>query len=521
MKRIFDFKDYIRIKRGDGNSDVGSDSLLLIFGPFIAAFLIAFSVFGQTFPTPINLDDVPLEIYEQPNELPDYLVPFENEFGLMVTRISDETVFGVNNARLGHNYSSDQPWNSDQTFIKLAGYPAALLDAETKQFIRWINIPGYGRWFNNNPHLIYGVRQNRFEVFDIRDDSTTILRTFEQFNSIDLGYGEGNADLNDRFVCLIGDNVTLFVYDMQNDVVVSSMDRPNGDLDKFYVSPLGNYVILDWRQNGSGPTQGMKRYDLDFSNMVHLNDYTAHSDCGLLENNDEVVVSYGNEQDWNSQHYINMTNLTTGEVISRFYWPSNSHGGFSGIWGGHVSMRSNRKGVAYISEECCNMHPTLPSKLFALHLDGSNNIERFATHHSNRDLDNDGDINDDAGAFYNHSARLVPNRDGTQILFVSNYHDFETQQLNSGHAYIVEMPQQTLSAPNLTASKKIIFPNPSSDKIKTNFDFDSVECSDVTGKHVYVTAWNRTVYLKNINPGPYILRFSENGKILTFKIVKR
>lgn len=118
---------------------------------------------------------------------------------------------------------------------------------------------------------------------------------------------------------------------------------------------------------------------------------------------------------------------------------------FSGIWGGSISMRSNRKGIVYIGESCCNTHPTMPSELFAMHLDNSNNVERFGKHHTNRDLDDDGDINDDTGRYYSHSPRLVPNRDGTKIMFVSNWHDYDTQQQNSGYAFIVEMPQETLN----------------------------------------------------------------------------
>lgn len=321
-------KQYKKNFRKNGDVDQGSDNLLLIFGPLIFVLLMVNCVFGkQTHPTVENLDNVELEVYMPPNELPEYLVPLTNERGMTVTRVSDLTLF-PNTQQLGHNYSSDQPWNSDGTLIKLSGYPAAILDGETYEFLFWANISGYGRWFNNNPNFIYGISQNKFVVLDVITNTPTTLHTFEQYNSIDLGYGEGNADLNDKYVALIGDNTTIFVYDMQEDVVVGSLDIPAGDLDKFYVSPLGNYVILDWRINGNGPTQGLKRYNIDMTNGVHLSDFTAHSDTGLLENNDEVIVKFGNESNWSNDYYIEMIKIGTGETVGLFHWPHDLHGGF-------------------------------------------------------------------------------------------------------------------------------------------------------------------------------------------------
>lgn len=474
------------------------------------------TMFSQTYPPAENLDDVATEVYQLPQSTPEYLVPTTNERGLTVTRVSDLDVFGVNGPRLGHNYASDQPWNSDGTYIKLAGYPAALLDGESGAFIRWISIPGYGRWFENDPNLIYGVRQNRFEVFDIRDDSTTILHTFDDFNSIDLGYGEGNADKNDQYVALMGDNSTLIVYDMQNDIVVATTTLPSGDLDKFYVSPLGNYVILNWRINGSGPNEGTKRYDIDLTNLTHLYDYSAHSDTGLLENDDEVIVQYGDQPQWNTQHSLTMINITTGEVTNQFFWSQAIHGN-SGIWGGHVSMRSNRKGVAYISESCCATHNTLPKELFALHLDGSNTIERFGKHHTSRDLDNDGDINDDSVRYYNHSPRLVPNRDGTKIMYTSNYNDPEIEVLDSGYAFIVQYPQETLGTPDeeIDNPKIVLYPNPTKGLFTISIQYEQVRIYNMMGVLVA-----KKPNLSGLATGMYIVKISVDGHVYTKRITK-
>ena len=148
-----------------------------------------------------------------------------------------------------------------------------------------------------------------------------------------------------------------------------------------------------------------------------------------------------------------MTELESGLITSIFYWNIPLHENTSGIWGGHVSMRTNRLGVVYISEDCCEYHGTLPSELFALHLDGSNTIERYGKHHSNRDLNDNGNLNDDSNA-YRHQAKPVVNRDGTKIVFNSNWHRPEWQHNNSAYAFILEVPQETLSIDEYNVTEK-------------------------------------------------------------------
>jgi len=88
---------------------------------------------AQTYPDPVLLSSVDYESYSEPTgSLPEYLEPFTEPLsGSTITRISDKNVFGTSSQRIRHNYAKDQTWNSSGSLIKLAGYPAAILDGET------------------------------------------------------------------------------------------------------------------------------------------------------------------------------------------------------------------------------------------------------------------------------------------------------------------------------------------------------------------------------------------------------
>ena len=311
------------------------------------------NVQAQDYPEQILLSNVDYESYQAPSEtLPEYLEPFTEDLsGSTITRISDKNVFGTTSIRIRHNYAKDQTWNANGTLIKLAGYPAAILDGETFEFLFWRDIPSYGRWSNTEPNYMYGTPGNQFVKFNVLTNTRQTLRVFSQYSSLDFGYGEGNQSNDDRFVGLIGQNGgdrTLIVYDILNDQIVGTKNiGSNGDLDWFSVSQSGNFAVVSWRTDGSGPTQGLKSYDITMTNERHIYNTTAHGDLGIDANGNDVMVAYEGESGWNQGSYVYSARLDGGGVTPLFQYPG-------GIWGGHISCRNtNRPGWAYVSEQCC------------------------------------------------------------------------------------------------------------------------------------------------------------------------
>lgn len=388
---------------------------------------------AKTYPPNVSLATITYEPYTPPQGgLPAYLEPFtEPLFGHTVTRIGDATAFGVSDHKIRHNYAKDQTWNSDGTLIKLSGYPAAILDGNTYELLSWAGIPSYGRWAHTDPHKVYGSSSSTptFRVYDVMTDETTVLHTFAGFDEIDFGYGEGNQSNDDRYVGLIGSNSsgqTLIVYDIEQDVVVGTKALGNtSDLDWFSVSQLGGFAVASWTPDGNGSKQGIKTYSLDMTNELHISDISAHGDLGVDAAGNEVIVAYGADATWDTDHSLFMARLDGGGITNLYPYVNGK-----GIWGGHISTRNIlRPGWAYVSEQCCTSNLPASREIFALKLDGSGTVQRFAKHHN--------DVTPGNG----HSTMAVPNHDGTKVLFASNWDDDGLMSVDNPPSWIVEVPQ--------------------------------------------------------------------------------
>ncbi|MCF1191690.1 T9SS type A sorting domain-containing protein [Mangrovimonas sp. AS39] len=456
------------------------------------SLFLTFNLLSQNYPPQENLNNIDYSAYQAPSSsLPGYLSEVTGStYGNSITRVSDKGVFGTTSARLRHNYAVDQVWNSDGSLIKLAGYPAAILDGETYEFLYWANIPSYGRWSNTQPNIIYGTSGNKFVQYNVSTDQTTVLHTFSNYSSIDFGYGEGTQDNNDQYVGLIGNGNTLIVYDIQNDNVVGTKNIPDGDLDWFSVSSLGNYAIASWRPDGSGTTQGMKRYNIDMTNETHIYDYTAHGDFGIDASGNEVFVQYGNDSTWNDEYYLVMIRFSNAQITPLYYYPQSIHGE-SGIWGGHISCRNiNRPGWAYVSEGCCTDHPTASREIFAIKLDASNTVERYAKHHSDYD------------SGYGHESMAVPNRNGTKVIFASNWNNSGLMNDANPPAWIVSVPQAG-STPTVVASagEDVDICEGGTTTLTANGGSSYVWSTGATSQSIEVSPDETTVYSVTVSQG--------------------
>ncbi|MFD2823584.1 T9SS type A sorting domain-containing protein [Lacinutrix iliipiscaria] len=476
------------------------------------------NVIAQDYPEDIQLSTVNYQPYQAPTGgFPEYLEPFtETMSGSTITRISDKDVFGTTSIRVRHNYAKDQTWNSDGSLIKLAGYPAAILDGETFEFLFWRDIPSYGRWANTEPNYMYGTPGNRFVKFNVLTNTRVTLRTFSSFSSLDFGYGEGNQSNDDKYVGLIGQNGsdrTLIVYDIENDEVVGTKNiGSSGDLDWFSVSQSGNFAVVSWRTDGSGPTQGLKSYNIDLTNERHIYDLTAHGDLGIDADGNDVMVAYEGPDGWNNDSYVYSARLDGGGVQPLFQYPG-------GIWGGHISCRNtDRPGWAYVSEQCCTSHDVASREIFAIKLDNSGTIERFTKHHN--------DVSPGNG----HSTMAVPNRDGTKILFASNWNDSNIMSDPNPPAWVLEYPQESLSVDENEFTDALkVYPNPTSDIINIKLSgpnnlISEVQLNDILGR----TLMNKlvdnesslTLDVSSYPSGVYLLSVIVDGKKQTKKIIR-
>jgi len=413
-----------RCRKGDKRCVV-STSIIIFF-----VFLL--NMYGQTYPPDISVSSINWGNYQTPTNVPNYLQPFTDSVtNNTVTRISDESVFGCDCSKLRHRYAKNQPWNADGTLIMTDGSPSKILDGNTYQVLYESNTKAL--WSNTEPNYTYDAAANSaFVKKNIVTGVTTTLRTFSNYSSISVGNNEGNLSNDDRYVALIGTsgaNKTVIIYDILNDNIISTRSLGTANIDWVSVSQSGNFVVISGYADGSGPNQGIKSYDKFMNNERHLYNGRPHGDIGYDAQGNEVYVAYQGINGYS----LSYARLDNG--VKQGLFPYTGANGDRGLWGGHISTRNiNRPGWAYVSEQG---HPSdinryeATREIFAIKLDNSQTIERFAKHNSNLN----------ANAAYNHQAHGVPNRDGTRVIFASNWDDTNLKNNSYPLLWVVESPQ--------------------------------------------------------------------------------
>ena len=427
------------------------NNLLHVRWYFLLNFLLIHSIYysniyAQTYPPEIDASIITWEAYQTPSTVPNYLQSFtepNSGNGNTVTRISDEAVFGCNCSKLRHRYAKNRPWNADETKIMTSGSPAKIIDAETYEVINEVSVKAL--WSNTNPDLTYDAAGNStFVSKNIVTGQTTTLHQFSAYSSISVGYSEGNLSNDDRWVALIGvngSNNTLIVYDIENDQIVGEWFKGTAGIDWISMSQSGDFVVVSYTVEGSGANRGIKSYDRNFNNETHLVNGHPHADLGYDTQGNEVLVHYGNTS---GNYSIGYTRLDTGGTLGTFSFTGAT--GDRGLWGGHISTRNiDRPGWAYVSDQG---HPTdvnryeATREIFAIKLDGSNTIQRFAKH------------NTVTNSYY-HQAHAVPNRDGTKVIFVSNWDNNTLESKTYAPMWVVEVPQNGSASVNAGEDRSI------------------------------------------------------------------
>ncbi|MEO9257451.1 MAG: hypothetical protein ABI207_03655, partial [Crocinitomicaceae bacterium] len=410
------------------------DRSLFIFC-FSVSQILFFKSYGQTYPPNQHIHDIKWESYQVPQNTPKYLASFsESIIGNKITRISDKNIFGCDCETLRHKYSKSQPWNADGSKIMTDGSFAKILDGNSYQILGTA-IPR-ALWSNIDPNITFGAQGNTFRKKNIVTNKETVLHTFSNYDRIVIGYNEGNISNDDKSIVLIGingKNQTVLVYDIFNDLIVGSKFIGTTPIDWATVSQSGQFVVIRYIQNGAGNNQGVKSYNRQMQNEVHLLNLGAHADIGYDMAGNEVYVSIARYQGYS----LSYTRLDNG--LTKGLWRSAWKPGDRGVSGGHVSTRNiKRPGWAYISTDQGvskdNSYYKATKEIFAIRLDNSETIERFGKHHTNY-----------AGARseYNHQSQAVPNRDGTKVLFASNWHNSEWRKNKYPMMWVVEAEQNT------------------------------------------------------------------------------
>lgn len=336
-------------------------------------------------------------------------------FGTTIMRITDPSQYPRQD-RIRHFYSKSEPFNADGTRAVLAGSTGVTLLYDTKTWeplgpLHVVTSDPEIQWHPTDPNRFYymsfaGNSRNvrAMYQYDIKSGKRTLLRDFKRYDSAS-GQGEGNMDRNGRYYALVGrrkgEPVDAFVYDVLKDRVSRRIPVTQRMVsDWISVSPSGKYVVTMGRDRS-------RVYDI---HMNHLRDLPygsfGHGDICQLADGSEALVYDGADYQLNHNRNINITDLATGKTTIgvRIGWKSTPH----------VSCRNlDLPGWALISTQGPDpRYPNHDFEIFWLKLDGSGEVRRVAHHHSDRDK---------GGYFAEQQA--VTNRDGSEIIFASNWDD--------------------------------------------------------------------------------------------------
>jgi hypothetical protein len=335
-------------------------------------------------------------------------------FATSILRVSDaaateDVVGGGALEYVTHEYSTISPFNVNATHMLLqhesvyalydiSGRLVQVLPAE-------VHASSEPRWSLEHPHVFFYVNGNELRLFDLATGETGLVRRFDEYGSIS-GRGESDLSSDGAHFALVGDGHEVFLYQWTTNTKGAALDtRRFGDFDQVMVTP-DNQVLVGWHAIGPGRGQGLELYDGNMGFMKQVSQAAGHMDLGRDFDGGQIVVRanaadpdpicpngvvkirLGDETqtcllslDWSLAMHISMADVGPWILVSTFAPgdPTPDDG-----W------------APYTNE------------ILQVSLDGAE-VRRLA-HHRSRPLND-----------YNYQPRAAMSRDGTRILYSSNF----------------------------------------------------------------------------------------------------
>lgn len=386
-----------------GRAPLNRFTLLTALG-CVTALVLCAPAAGNGYPPETTLG------YGKPPDLPrpGYLEPIiDPVFGTEVVRITRLRPLRPERPIVRHVYSKIEPWNADESLL-LTGteQPRLVLDGDTYRPLYRYWGPGTV-WSNVDPQKLFGTRGARFGFANPAPgeagEAFTVLHRFGRYREIDIGYGEGNLSNDDRYVALIGIRRNgaeeVIVYDLAAGRVLGRRAMRRG-IDNATMSQSGEFVVVQGDRNGRDRNEGVDVYDRELRFLRKLTSYVAHGDVGYTAAGEEAWVAYARAQGRSIGAYP----LAGGK-------PINVIDADPGTWGGHVSCRNiHRPGWCYISD--AGHSPRLwrgYDQVWAQRIARDGPVQAFAHEHHSYDTG------------YYHQPQAVPSRDGSRVLWASDW----------------------------------------------------------------------------------------------------
>jgi len=383
--------------------------LKLSFVPTLTLFLFGGAAFAQ-------LTDS--GIYSPPNY---YTLPapdagssyFDPVFGTTIRRISNAAV-EPNMANppwtlpfISNEYSTISPFNSNNSWILgLHASYFALYDGSGK-FIKTLDVCAScePRWSRVYPNFLYFIKANQLLRLDVSTDEALVSHTFSEYASIS-GKGESDLSADGNHFVFAGDNRSVFVYAISNDKKGPVFDAGSNSFDSLYITPNNN-VVISYYQVGTARYNGIELFDPNMNFLRQVARAVGHMDVTSDTNGDEILL-WANAAD--------PTPICINAIVKIRLSDANQTCLISLDWSLAFHVSATDSGGGFFMETYAPSDPSPDStdwkaytnEILQVKLDGTE-IRRL-THHRSRPF-----------TTYNYSPRPSASRDGSRIIFNSNF----------------------------------------------------------------------------------------------------
>jgi hypothetical protein len=326
----------IKIKIKNGESNMRRTSIVIKLAGLISLLAMILNG-GGPISTPSHADDKstrPLPFIEIPNPLsgrnPVYKLVSANvpspgqsisdpQFGTTQTRV-------IKTESLRHEYSRHDPFNKDQSMILLLFFPKgewrvyrtqSIPYDQGSNLVRTLEMEE-PRWDPVDRDLIWGLQEFRIVTVNVITGKTTTVKDFSKDSSIgpiitanrDLYRitmkDEGESSIDKRFWAFMLQGSRddyraryIFTWDRQTNKVLGVYPLPTekSRIDWVGMSPKGTWVLIGGDYDNGGNLAGLTMANKELTQFHRLDYATAHSDVGLDQDGNEVIVMQNNQTD--------------------------------------------------------------------------------------------------------------------------------------------------------------------------------------------------------------------------------
>jgi hypothetical protein len=357
-----------------------------------------------------------------------YLDPI---FGTTIKRLSG--ALGTRNAAGGGGnltwitgeYSTPCPFNSDNSRLILVHESYFGLYSVAGDF--WGNLPleiaasSEPRWSRKDAYTLYYVHGNQLKSFNVLSGKALVVHTFSEYGAIS-GLGESDISLDGDHFVFVGDGRSFFIFEISTQKKYATYENLVGvPFDSVYITPRNSFSIT-WNQSGVGFSNGVCLYDINGNFQRQITRAGGHMDYTLDADGSEVLCwtnSNDPEPAPSAQNAIVKVRLSDGlqTPLLQLDWSLAVH----------ISTPDDA-GFCYV-ETYAPSNPfamdfkPYTNELLRVPLDGSP-TQRLAHHRSRPNAGND----------YNYEPKLSCSRDGSRLIFASNFNAVARQGVADQYA---------------------------------------------------------------------------------------